>query len=109
MNTIDQIKNHFEPTSFYKRYLGNARVIGTGNGWQKWMVLCPFHADKTVGTFHIHSESGAFNCFSCGARGGDIIAFHQKVNGLSFNETIKILKEELHPNEKEDIRVGVQR
>ncbi|MEE4377304.1 MAG: CHC2 zinc finger domain-containing protein [Candidatus Competibacteraceae bacterium] len=50
--------------------------------------LCPFHADQHTGNFRIHWETGAFTCFACGAKGGDIIAFHQTLHGLEFKDAI---------------------
>lgn len=39
--------------------------------------LCPFHQDKSPGSFSVNLDSGAFKCFSCGTAGGDIIAFYR--------------------------------
>lgn len=62
-------------------------------GWND-AGLCPFHADAHAGSFRVHTESGAFHCFSCGARGGDILAFVMLRDGLSFRETLDHLADE---------------
>lgn len=55
--------------------------------------LCPFHDDQHRGNFRVNLDSGAFCCFSCDAKGGDILAFHQRRHGLDFQETIRDLAE----------------
>ena len=39
----------------------------------------------------IHTERGAFCCMACGAKGGDILAYHQAAHGLDFVEAAKAL------------------
>jgi len=54
------------------------------------MILCPFHDDKNP-SLSINLNLGCFNCFACGAKGGDLIAFHQKFRRLGFIEACKEL------------------
>lgn len=56
--------------------------------------LCPFHNDQKVGSFFISSLNGAFKCFSCGASGGDIIAYKQKKYEITFLEACQRLCKE---------------
>jgi DNA primase len=51
--------------------------------------LCPFHGEKTP-SFHVHPDRGFFKCFGCGA-GGDVIAFFQKLENITFPEAIREL------------------
>lgn len=53
--------------------------------------LCPFHADQHRGNFRVHLDVGAYCCFACGAKGGDILRFHQHHTGLSFPAAIQDL------------------
>ena len=46
------------------------------HGWTEG-GLCPFHDDRRAGSFKINLDSGAYRCFSCGAAGGDIIAYYR--------------------------------
>jgi hypothetical protein len=39
----------------------------------------------------IHVGTGAFRCMNCGARGGDILAYHMAESGLEFVEAAKVL------------------
>lgn len=65
---------------YFQRY--QMKLTGIG----KWRsTICPFHAD-TKPSLSICIENGAFKCWSCGAKGGDIVAFHQKRFGLSFKD-----------------------
>ncbi len=34
-----------------------------------YLILCPFHDDKNLGSAKMDKDSGLFNCYSCGARG----------------------------------------
>jgi len=52
--------------------------------------LCPFHNERHP-SFSVNLKSGAFFCFSCGASGGDIIAFHMKRHNLNFINACKDL------------------
>jgi DNA primase len=51
--------------------------------------LCPFHDEKTP-SFNVRPSHGTFHCFGCG-EGGDVIAFIQKIEHLSFVESCERL------------------
>jgi putative DNA primase/helicase len=53
--------------------------------------LCPFHADTKPGSFRVHTGTGQFVCYSCGARGQDIIAYAQRRLALSFQDALQAL------------------
>ena len=60
-----------------------------GNGtWRK--TICPFHED-TKPSLAVHMDKGAFKCFSCGAKGGDVLAFHRLLHKMSFVDACKDL------------------
>ncbi len=52
--------------------------------------LCPFHKD-TNPSMIVTPAKQLFNCPSCGT-GGDVIAFIQKYEGLSFTHAVELLK-----------------
>ena len=54
-----------------------------------WAGLCPFHAEKTA-SFCVYPESNSFYCFGC-CEGGDIISFVEKIENLSYLESLKKL------------------
>lgn len=56
--------------------------------------LCPFHDERTP-SFHVTTSRGLFYCFGC-SEGGDAIAFLQKIENLSFAETIERLADQLN-------------
>tara|TARA_R110002072_G_scaffold302338_1_gene484781 strand:+ start:3596 stop:3898 length:303 start_codon:yes stop_codon:yes gene_type:complete len=91
--TIEQIKSNLPPERYYPAHLPGSLGKPTGKCWHRWNGLCPFHGDRRPGSFFINRASGAFRCFSCGASGGDIIAFHRKANRLGFKEALAQLKE----------------
>jgi len=51
--------------------------------------LCPFHSDNDP-SFYVHPNKGFFHCFGCG-ESGDIIAFLQKIEDVSFNDSVRRL------------------
>lgn len=51
--------------------------------------LCPFHSEKTP-SFSVSMEKQLFYCFGCGA-GGNVITFIQKIERLSFVESLYFL------------------
>jgi len=51
--------------------------------------LCPFHDEKTP-SFHVRPNHGHFHCFGCG-EGGDVYAFIQKIEHVSFVEAVELL------------------
>ena len=53
--------------------------------------LCPFHDERSP-SFHVTPSRGMWYCFGCG-EGGDVINFVQKVDHLSFAETVEKLAE----------------
>lgn len=61
------------------------------DGGTKFKGLCPFHHESTP-SFNLDDAKGVYHCFGCG-EGGDIISFVQKMENLSFNETIKYIFE----------------
>lgn len=85
-----QVKECINPIDFYSHEGQEVATRGKDN-W-KLAGLCPFHEDRHVGSFYIHSDSGAFRCFSCDAKGGDIITFTQKKYDIPFKESLEKLK-----------------
>jgi len=55
--------------------------------------LCPFHDEKTP-SFTIRPSVGAWHCFGCD-EGGDVISFVQKVEHLTFAESVERLAQKL--------------
>ncbi len=88
-----KIKECIVPYDFYLREQDLHRY-GYKSG--QWAVagLCPFHNDGSAGSFKVNCESGAFTCFSCGEKGGDIIAYVQKKYDLPFRGALERLVNE---------------
>ena len=53
--------------------------------------LCPFHEERSP-SFHVTASRGMFYCFGCG-EGGDVLTFLQKIDHLSFAESVEKLAE----------------
>jgi len=51
--------------------------------------LCPFHDERSP-SFHIRPQVGRYHCFGCN-EGGDVIAFLQTIDHLSFSEAVERL------------------
>ncbi len=55
-----------------------------------WVGLCPFHADKRVGSFKVNQLTQSYRCWSCGAK-GDIFEVIQKQMNMDFLEALEYL------------------
>ncbi len=55
--------------------------------------LCPFHDEKSP-SFHVRPNHGHFHCFGCG-EGGDVYAFIQKIEHISFVEAVELLADRI--------------
>ncbi|MEK8088767.1 DUF7146 domain-containing protein [Thermithiobacillus plumbiphilus] len=85
------IKHQMDPRIYYTGELMDAPVLRwRGADWNDG-GLCPFHADRRAGSFRVHLGSGAYHCFACGAKGGDLIAFHMQRYGMRFADAMKDL------------------
>ena len=51
--------------------------------------LCPFHDEKSP-SFNVRPAIGRYHCFGCG-EGGDVIAFVQQIDHLTFAEAVERL------------------
>jgi DNA primase len=85
-----QVKAAIDPVLFYSQ-AGQEVKPKSGSKWSL-AGLCPFHEDACAGSFYIHTESGAFKCFSCDVKGGDIISFTMKKYGLPFRAALEMIR-----------------
>ena len=51
--------------------------------------LCPFHDEKSP-SFNVNPSKGYYHCFGC-SEGGDVFSFLQKVDHLTFAESVERL------------------
>ena len=88
--------SNFRPFAFDRRLLPTPAAYYAGEGikflgrgpWRD--ALCPFHPD-TSPSLRVRIETGAFRCMACGARGGDVLAFHMQRHELRFVAAAKSL------------------
>jgi len=62
-------------------------LVGRGE-WRS--TICPFHADRSP-SLRVNVTTGGFRCMVCGTHGGDVLAFHQQMTGLSFKAAAREL------------------
>jgi len=55
--------------------------------------LCPFHDEKSP-SFNINPTNGYYHCYGCG-EGGDVFSFVQKVEHLTFAESVERLAQKV--------------
>lgn len=84
---VSTIKESIDPYEFYAQEQ-NLCKLGYRSGQWATAGLCPFHDDSKAGSFKINLTSGAFKCWSCGASGGDVIAFVMQKYNLCFREAL---------------------
>ena len=56
----------------------------------RYEALCPFHADKSLGSFVVYPKGNCYKCFSCGAKGG-VIDFLMDYEHLTYPDAIRWL------------------
>jgi len=84
-DTVQQIKDRLTIVEIVTPYVKLARA------GKSLVGLCPFHKEKTP-SFHVSSERGTWHCFGCGL-GGDGFSFIEKIEGVDFKGSLKILAE----------------
>lgn len=87
---VTNVKASLPPVIFYLEELPGL-APRQDHGWIDG-GLCPFHSDKHAGSFKINLDTGAFRCFSCGAAGGDIIAFYRLRYCCGFMDALRDLE-----------------
>ena len=82
---IQKVKENIHPIFYYESELAR-RISGTA----VWVDagICPFHSDKSKGSFFVNQLTGAYKCHSCGIGGGDIIDFHMKHHSYDFRTAL---------------------
>ena len=90
----DTLKARINPVQVYMNSLDGSLGKHLGKGWYRWNGLCPFHNDKTPGTFDINLENGRFRCHSCKIY-GDIIDFQMQLHNQDFSDAMTSLQEYL--------------
>ena len=81
--TIEEVKNQIEIDDVLSDYLTLKK-----KGANYW-ACCPFHNEKTP-SFSITPSKGIYKCFGCGVA-GDAINFVMEIEGISFEEAIRLL------------------
>jgi DNA primase len=71
---------------YYEPIIGRLRF--NSSGWAQ--ARCVFHEDRHA-SLSIHRERGAFRCFACGARGGDVLAFEMLRSDMDFKSAARAL------------------
>lgn len=71
---------------YYRPVFGELRF--NVSGWMQ--VRCVFHEDRHA-SLSIHCGRGAFRCFACDARGGDLLAFEMLRTGADFKTAARAL------------------
>jgi DNA primase len=101
MNEIEEIKSKVDIVELIGGY------VQLKKAGRNYKGLCPFHNEKTS-SFMVSPEKQIWRCFGACNEGGDAFSFIEKIEGLSFGETIKKLadqtgiKLERHSYEKDE-------
>jgi hypothetical protein len=82
------VKDHMRLSSIVGRELKLHRA------GREYDALCPFHADKALGSFKINDDKGIYCCFACGAK-GDLFKWLEERQGWSFAQAVVELEREL--------------
>ena len=91
--TIDKIMDAAKIEEVIDECLGSYGP-NNPNGLKKsgvrYKALCPFHDDKSMGSFIVYPKGNCYKCFSCGAKGG-VIEWLMEHEKLSYPDAIRWL------------------
>lgn len=94
------------PASFYGREFGSALSRRRPDRKGFAMVPCVFHksSNQKSRSLSINLREGHFYCFSCGEKGGDVLSFVMKRDGLDFKRAAQSLGAWLQNSPPADLR-----
>jgi hypothetical protein len=70
------------PAAYYSQEIKSLKIKS------EWVQThCCFHDDSKP-SLSLNMIDGHFRCFACGAKGGDVLAFHRLRYGLTFIEAV---------------------
>ena len=92
MTSSDNFKETLKQQADIVRIVGDYVKLKKA-GAQNFSGLCPFHAEKTP-SFSVHATRQFYHCFGCG-ESGDVFAFIQKVENITFPEAVRLLAQKL--------------
>ena len=90
--TSDNFKESLKQQADIVRIVGDYVKLKKA-GAQNYSGLCPFHNEKTA-SFSVHATRQFYHCFGCGAS-GDVFSFVQKIENITFPETVRLLAQKL--------------
>lgn len=100
MITIEDLFEAVYRTSIEKVIGAYVPLKRKGNYYE---CLCPFHADKSLGSFIITPRLNIYKCFSCGEGGGAVSFVAKYFNLKSVDAAVKIARDlHLFPAEELD-------
>ena len=71
----------------------------------RYLGLCPFHEDRSLGSFVVYPAKNCYKCFSCNAQ-GDAVKFLEQHLGLSFMDALRWLGRK-YGIEVDDVQLNV--
>jgi phage/plasmid primase-like uncharacterized protein len=89
--------------SFYEKEFGGLRRAS--RDWAR--TSCPFHQGSNKTAFSVNLQTGGFFCFSCGAKGGDLVDYVMQRDSLDFKRAAQSLgawRSEIEPAELQRLR-----
>lgn len=91
--TIDKLLDTAKIEEVIKECIGSYgpnNPSGLKKSGVRYKALCPFHDDKSMGSFVVYPKGNCYKCFSCGAKGGviDWLMEHEK---LSYPDALRWL------------------
>ena len=93
-NVIDKILDTARIEEVIQDCIGSYDSGNNKSGLKKagvrYEALCPFHDDKSLGSFKVYPKGTCYKCFACGARGG-VVDWLMKHENLSYPDAIRWL------------------
>ena len=81
-----------------RQYLAQRGLLKTTHRGSWVAICCPIHkaGREKNPSLRVSLTDGHFRCMACGASGGDVIALHRLLTGVTFTEAVRDLGGSFH-------------
>ena len=86
-STVTQVRHYDNIVGIIEQY------VSLKKRGRNYLGLCPFHSEKSP-SFTVSPEKHIWHCFGC-HESGDLISFVQKIDSLTFTETIRTIADKV--------------
>lgn len=95
---VDEIKSKLDIVDIIREY------VPLKQAGVSFKACCPFHQERTP-SFTVSRQKQVWHCFGCG-KGGDIFTFISEIEGVDFNQSLRLLADKAQVTLKKEYTVS---